>query len=617
MANSVHPERVRQICSLFDEYIEMYASRDPRLTQRFSENFSGYTGNGSILVKDRKEWTRIIQQDFAQVQGRIRIEVLDLSIQDLTEDVVVATAFLQIHRPVPDQTVSRETARLVLMFRLEGKDWKIVHSGISIPVHLAQDGEVFPLQSLREPNSALENLVQQRTLALRESESRLRSILDATLDAVITMDAQGRITEWNARAQAMFGWTQAEALGQRLHDTIIPTQHRQAHRRGLARFLATGEARILNRRLEMTARRRNGDEFPVEMSISSVKKGGSYEFNAFIADTSERRKKEEWLGELTNRLRESEALYRLLTEDALDVIWKTDCDLHLTYVSPADERLRGFKAEELIGRHVFEMFAEESVKEVEKIVAQSRKAEQPGAQAGFFTFSVQHRSKDGRLIWGEVLSKPERDTQGLITGHHGITRDITDRKRLEDQVHQLAFYDPLTQLPNRRLLNDRLSQTMTASKRSGRFGALMFIDLDNFKPLNDTHGHVVGDLLLVEVAVRLTACVREVDTVSRFGGDEFVVLLSDLDVDEGESMAESSHVAEKIRATLAAPYLLTGNHDGEEASIIDHCCSASIGVALFSGNDISPDDIFKRADAAMYQAKDAGRNLYRIYDASA
>jgi diguanylate cyclase (GGDEF)-like protein/PAS domain S-box-containing protein len=367
----------------------------------------------------------------------------------------------------------------------------------------------------------------------------------------------------------------------------------------------------------MTALRRNGDEFPVDMSISAVKKGGSYEFNAFIADTSERKKKEDWLGELTNRLRESEALYRLLTEDALDVIWKTDCDLHLTYVSPADERLRGFRADELIGRHVFEMFAEESVKEVEKIVSQSRKAEQPGAQAGFFTFSVQHRSKDGRLIWGEVLSKPERDEQGFITGHHGITRDITDRKRLEEQVHQLAFYDPLTKLPNRRLLNDRLSQTMTASKRSGRFGALMFIDLDNFKPLNDTHGHVVGDLLLVEVAVRLTACVREVDTVSRFGGDEFVVLLSDLNLDEGESMAESSHVAEKIRTTLATPYLLTASHEGETANTVNHRCSASIGVALFNGNDVSQNDVFKRADAAMYQAKEAGRNLYRIYGVSA
>ena len=615
MAHPVLPDRLRQIRALFDEYIGMYASRDARLTQLFSENFSGYTGGGDVLVKDRQEWVKITLQDFAQVQGHIRIELLDLSLQDISDDVVVATAFFHIHLPIPDHILSRETARLVLMFRLEADEWKIVHSGISIPYHLVQDGEVYPLKGLKERNNALETLVQQRTLALRKSESRMRSILDATLDAVVTMDAQGLITEWNSRAQAMFGWTPEEALGRGLHETIIPSRFRQAHRHGLKQFLSTGQSHLLNRRLDMTAQRRNGEEFPVDLSISALKTGEKYEFNAFISDTSERKQKEERLTDLTNKLKESEALYRLLAEDALDVIWKTDCDLRLTYISPADERLRGFKAEEVIGQHVFEMFTDDAVADVQRIMQQSRTVEAPGTQTGFLTFSVQHRCKDGRLIWGEVLSRPERDEQGLITGHHGITREITERKRLENQVHQLAFYDPLTHLPNRRLLNDRLSQTMTASKRSGRYGALMFIDLDNFKPLNDTHGHVVGDLLLVEVAARLTACVREVDTVSRFGGDEFVVLLSDLDIDEAESMAQSSNVAEKIRASLAAPYLLNVRQDGVAATTVDHRCSASIGVALFVGNDVSQDDVFKRADAAMYQAKDAGRNLYRIHGA--
>ena len=617
MATPVHPERLRKICSLFDEYIEMYASRDERLTQHFGESFSGYTGGGQFLVKDRREWVEITLQDFAQVPSPIRIDVLDLSLQDVSHDVVVATAFFQIHLPIPDAMRARETARLVLIFRLEGKDWKIVHSGNSIPYPLIQEGEIYPLKGLQHRNDALETLVQQRTLALRESESRMRNVLDATLDAVVTMDALGKITGWNNRAQTMFGWTAVQAVGRSLQDTIVPPRHRTAHQRGLTRFLASGETRIMNRRLTMTALRRNGEEFPIDMSISSIKTAGNYEFNAFIADTSERKKKEEALGELTHQLRESEALYRLLTEDALDVIWKTDCDLHLTYVSPADERLRGFRADEMIGRHLFEMFAEESATEVQNIVAQSRKAEQPGAQAGFFSFSVQHRSKDGRLIWGEVLSKPERDDQGLITGHHGITREITERKQLEDQVHQLAFYDPLTQLPNRRLLDERLTHCITASKRSGRYGALMFIDLDNFKPLNDTHGHVVGQLLLVEAAAPLSDCVREVDTVSRFGGDEFVVLLSDLDLDQAASMAQCSHVAEKIRSSLATPYLLRVSRDGEAPICVSHRCSASIGVALFVGADLSQDEIFKRADAAMYQAKDAGRNLYRVFNASA
>jgi len=173
----------------------------------------------------------------------------------------------------------------------------------------------------------------------------------------------------------------------------------------------------------------------------------------------------------------------------------------------------------------------------------------------------------------------------------------------------------LTGLPNRRLLDDRLVQTMAASKRSGHFAALMFIDLDNFKPLNDQHGHAAGDLLLEEVARRITGCVREVDTVSRFGGDEFVVLLSELDVDNAKSIVEAGIVAEKIRIALAEPYVLTIiRQQGKAETTVTHRCTSSIGVVMFINHEISADDILKRADFAMYQAKDGGRNAIRFFD---
>jgi diguanylate cyclase (GGDEF)-like protein len=143
----------------------------------------------------------------------------------------------------------------------------------------------------------------------------------------------------------------------------------------------------------------------------------------------------------------------------------------------------------------------------------------------------------------------------------------------------------------------------------------MFLDLDNFKPLNDTHGHVVGDLLLVEVASRLKRCVREMDNVSRFGGDEFVVMLSELDVDKSESIRQSKAIAEKIRAALSEPYFLTARHDGLADTTIQHHCSASIGVAVFINHEASQDDIIKWADLAMYEAKAAGRNQIRFYQA--
>ncbi len=195
--------------------------------------------------------------------------------------------------------------------------------------------------------------------------------------------------------------------------------------------------------------------------------------------------------------------------------------------------------------------------------------------------------------------------------------DITARKQAEQEIQNLAFHDTLTRLPNRRLLNDRLHQALATSKRSGAFCALMFLDLDNFKPLNDEHGHEVGDLLLVEAANRLKSCVREADTVSRFGGDEFVVLVSDLPTDQTAATAQAERIAEKIRIALSQPYLLSSKRDGEADTVIEHRCTVSIGVTVFVNQQISQDDILRWADMAMYQAKEAGRNTVRFHDSDA
>lgn len=189
--------------------------------------------------------------------------------------------------------------------------------------------------------------------------------------------------------------------------------------------------------------------------------------------------------------------------------------------------------------------------------------------------------------------------------------------RRDEEISNMAFYDALTQLPNRHLLKDRLVQAMAASKRSGLYGALMFLDLDNFKPLNDMHGHDAGDLLLVEAAHRINSCVREADTVARFGGDEFVVVLNDLDADKAESTTQARIVAEKIHAALAEPYVLKIQRTGGEETTIEYRCTSSIGVVLFVNHEASMGDILRWADMAMYQAKDAGRNLIRFYDLKA
>lgn len=192
-----------------------------------------------------------------------------------------------------------------------------------------------------------------------------------------------------------------------------------------------------------------------------------------------------------------------------------------------------------------------------------------------------------------------------------------ERKRMEMKVAHVAFHDALTGLPNRILLNDRLEQARAACRRNGRYAALLFIDLDNFKPLNDQYGHDAGDLLLQEVAQRLNLCVREVDTVARFGGDEFVVVLSELDADRAHATVLASTVAEKIRASLAQPYVLHVHTSHAQVSTVEHHCTASIGGLLFNHASGTEADIVKWADLAMYQAKAAGRNRIHFMSAVA
>jgi diguanylate cyclase (GGDEF)-like protein/PAS domain S-box-containing protein len=225
------------------------------------------------------------------------------------------------------------------------------------------------------------------------------------------------------------------------------------------------------------------------------------------------------------------------------------------------------------------------------------------------------RAKDGSIRHG-LLSASTIEIEGV---QHllSITRDITERKRMEEEVRQLAFYDSLTKLPNRRLLNDRLGHAIATSKRSGCHGALIFLDLDNFKLINDKYGHGVGDLLLIQAADRLKHCVREVDTVARFGGDEFVVIIGELDTDKSESIKQVSNIAQKIRATFADRNVLKSQNAGETETVVECRCTASLGVALFGKHDGKPEDILNYADAAMYRAKGAGCNTVQFHDAKA
>lgn len=286
----------------------------------------------------------------------------------------------------------------------------------------------------------------------------------------------------------------------------------------------------------------------------------------------------------------------------------TDKDGIIKWANRAFEKLTGYASGDAVGRQPRELL--KSGKHPASFYEELWKTILSGQ---VWHGEIVNRRKNGSLYSEEMTITPVLDKQGRISHFIAIKQDISERKRAEDKVRMLAFYDELTRLPNRRLLQDRLDRSMTGSKRSGCYGALMFMDMDNFKPLNDGYGHDVGDLLLIQVAERIQGCLRESDTVARFGGDEFVVILDELDADMDASFAEAGAVAEKIRSRLAEPYSLIVQREGLAPVTIEHHCTSSIGVVMFMGHEASQEDLLKWADIAMYQAKEQGRNRVNFH----
>ncbi len=328
-------------------------------------------------------------------------------------------------------------------------------------------------------------------------------------------------------------------------------------------------------------------------AVTHREAGGQLVSYGSITDITERKLAEQ-------RLQESEERFRSLTDLSSDWYWEIDEHFRFTnFVGYRDGKSIVTK-EESLGKTRWELGAlnltDDDWDEHRRVL----ESHQP-----FRDLELQRLDAEGRVYWVAVSGIPLFDEKGNFRGYRGIGRDISERKRAEDETQRLAFYDTLTGLPNRRLLMDRLAHAQVTSARSRHHGALLFIDLDNFKDLNDTLGHDVGDLLLEQVALRLVTCLREGDTAARFGGDEFVVMLEDLSESEGEAGSQAEVVAEKILARLGAPYELVGRQ---------HSSTPSIGITLFCGTAVSVDEVLKRADVAMYQSKAAGRNTLRFFD---
>jgi diguanylate cyclase (GGDEF)-like protein/PAS domain S-box-containing protein len=301
----------------------------------------------------------------------------------------------------------------------------------------------------------------------------------------------------------------------------------------------------------------------------------------------------------SHKMAEDELRIAAATFNTQEAILITDHDAKIVRVNRSFEEITGYSAEEMVGQN--------------PSILQSGRHEADFYQAmwstllasGKWSGEVWDRRKNGEIYPKYMTITAIYADNQTISNYVAVFTDISQRKQSEHEIHQLAFFDPLTQLPNRRLLQDRLQQAMASSVRSGRRGALIFLDLDHFKVINDTQGHATGDLLLIEVARRLQRCVREGDSVARLSGDEFVVVLENLSREKDAAATQAELVAEKIRDELNQTFILK-NYECQAA--------ASIGISLFLGHQESMEELFKHADVAMYQAKSAGRNAISFFD---
>ncbi len=294
-------------------------------------------------------------------------------------------------------------------------------------------------------------------------------------------------------------------------------------------------------------------------------------------------------------------LYKLAqaVEQSPEIIAIADLHANIEYVNTSFMRLTGYNREEIIGKNLR--------------ILQSGKTPESTYDALWECLTkgetwqgeLYNKRKDGSEFIEHAIISPIRQADGSITNYVAILEDITEKKRAEAEIHRLAFYDTLTGLPNRALLQDRLQQTLVTSSRNKRGGAVLFIDLDNFKELNDTLGHEIGDALLQQIAQRLLTCVREGDTVARIGGDEYVIILADLSEQSLEAAAQTKSIAEKILHAMEQRFQLSEH--------VYHC-TASIGCTLFNDRQHSKDELLKQADIAMYQAKKSGHNTQRFFD---
>lgn len=594
---------------------------------------------------------------------------------------------------------------------------QILESGLNALLAKLQANE----RGLRELNATLETRVADRTLELnsamqetRKGERRVRAIIDTALDAFVGVDAQGRITDWNPRAEEIFGWSREEALGRTVAQTIIPPRYREAHENGMRRYSIAGSSGVVGKRLQLFAMRRDGEEFPVEMTIGLINAGDTHFFGTFIQDISVRKQiedelarerellngvldsidvgvvvcasdgavtmfnraaramhglppvsvqREDWtpyfqlflpdgktvmapqqipllralqgelvenlemvikpqhapprvvlasgralhakdgtgigavialkdvtvLKESTRRLEASERSLRTITNSLPVLIGYVDHTERYRFANATYEEWFKVPSGTIVGRTVNEVMGDGLYREYQQQLQRSLDGET-------VRFEMAIPTQDG-LRTVEITRIPDID-DGVFNGVYVLGADISEAKLHAEELSKLARIDTLTGLPNRRAYGERIEAALQRAQRNGTGIALMFLDVDHFKQINDTLGHAAGDTVLQEFAARVKSAVRVTDTVCRLAGDEFTVILEGL-----KGAGEASLVAAKILKAFERPLAL---EEGERT------ISTSIGVAYTAAFPVKAADLGAEADKALYVAKSKGRRCFSL-----
>lgn len=436
---------------------------------------------------------------------------------------------------------------------------------------------------LQKRKLLLEAAITNRTSEVNEARMQLEATLDAIPDLLFEVTLSGLILTYHTKRQELLRLKPNEFLGRKFCEVLpkdtsdmIAAALEEANEKGLS----AGKTYSLDFP-------RGTKWFELSVARKAIKANEETQFVMIVRDITDRRHAED-------ELRIAATAF-----EAREGMMITAPDARILRVNKAFTEITGYNAAEVIGRTPRILRSNRHEGSFYEAMWQAIK------QRSSWQGELWNRRPNGDVypVWLTITAVFDEDAQ--VTHYVSTLTDITERKASEARINNLAFYDSLTQLPNRRLLQDRLEHAVIASHRQGHMGALLFIDLDDFKTLNDNRGHHLGDLLLIAVADRLRQITRNDDSVGRLGGDEFLIVLEGLSKQRDESLNQVHSVAEKILESLNKAYWL------DEA---EYFTSASIGIALFGNDHLSPDELLKQADQAMYHAKAAGRNTYRFFD---